>query len=123
VTITVWVILALLILANTFYVAAEFAAVGVRRSRIRRMAEDGNGLARRMLPFVQHPAELDRYVAVSQVGITLSSLIPWSGRPGHCGGGPGALHGHAARARRTYRGKRGRDHRPDCADRDAGAGR
>ena len=74
-TITVWVIIALLILANTFYVAAEFAAVGVRRSRIRRMAEDGNGLARRMLPFVQHPAELDRYVAVSQVGITLSSLI------------------------------------------------
>src|SRR5262245_59793513 len=28
-----------------------------------------------MLPFVQHPAELDRYVAVSQVGITLSSLM------------------------------------------------
>ena len=74
-TITVWVILALLILANAFYVAGEFAAVGVRRSRIRRMAEDGNGLARRLLPFVQHPAELDRYVAVSQVGITLSSLI------------------------------------------------
>lgn len=74
-TITVWVILALLILANTFYVAAEFAAVGVRRSRIRRLADDGSGLAKRMLPFVQHPAELDRYVAVSQVGITLSSLI------------------------------------------------
>ena len=74
-TITVWVILALLILANTFYVAAEFGAVGVRRSRIRRMSEDGNILARRMLPFVQHPADLDRYVAVSQVGITLSSLI------------------------------------------------
>ena len=32
-------------------------------------------LARQLLPFVQHPAELDRYVAVSQVGITLSSLI------------------------------------------------
>ena len=74
-TITVWVIVTLLILANTFYVAGEFAAVGVRRSRIRRMAEDGNGLAQRLLPFVQHPAELDRYVAVSQVGITLSSLI------------------------------------------------
>ena len=74
-TTTVWVIVTLLILANAFYVAGEFAAVGVRRSRIRRMAEDGNGLARRLLPFVQHPAELDRYVAVSQVGITLSSLI------------------------------------------------
>ena len=74
-TITVWAIVALLILANAFYVAGEFAAVGVRRSRVRRLAEDGNGLARRLLPFVQHPAELDRYVAVSQVGITLSSLI------------------------------------------------
>jgi magnesium and cobalt exporter, CNNM family len=75
VTITVWVIVTLLILANAFYVAGEFAAVGVRRSRVRRLAEDGNGLARQLLPFVQHPAELDRYVAVSQVGITLSSLI------------------------------------------------
>ena len=74
-TITVWVILALLILANAFYVAGEFGAVGVRRSRVRRLSDDGNFLARQLLPFVQDPAQLDRYVAVSQVGITLSSLI------------------------------------------------
>jgi len=74
-SITVWIVLALLILANAFYVAGEFAAVGVRRSRVRRLSEDGSFLARRLLPFVQDPAELDRYVAVSQVGITLSSLI------------------------------------------------
>ena len=74
-TITVWVILALLILANAFYVAGEFGAVGVRRSRVRRLSDDGNFLARKLLPFVQDPTELDRYVAVSQVGITLSSLI------------------------------------------------
>jgi CBS domain containing-hemolysin-like protein len=72
---TIWIVLALLILANAFYVAGEFAAVGVRRSRIRRLSEDGNFLARQLQPFVQDPAELDRYVAVSQVGITLSSLI------------------------------------------------
>jgi CBS domain containing-hemolysin-like protein len=74
-SITVWIILALLILANAFYVAGEFGAVGVRRSRVRRLSEDGNFLARKLLPFVQDPAQLDRYVAVSQVGITLSSLI------------------------------------------------
>lgn len=72
---TVGVVLALLVLATAFYVAAEFAAVGVRRSRIRRMSDDGSVLASRLLPFVQQPAELDRYVAVSQVGITLASLI------------------------------------------------
>ena len=74
-SITVWVVLALLILANAFYVAGEFGAVGVRRSRVRRLSEDGNVWARQLLPFVQDPAQLDRYVAVSQVGITLSSLV------------------------------------------------
>jgi CBS domain containing-hemolysin-like protein len=74
-SITVWVVLALLILANAFYVAGEFGAVGVRRSRVRRLSEDGGLLARQLLPFVQDPGQLDRYVAVSQVGITLSSLI------------------------------------------------
>ena len=71
----VWLIIVLLILANAFYVAAEFGAVGVRRSRVRRLSEDGNLWARQLLPHVQNPPDLDRYVAVSQVGITLSSLI------------------------------------------------
>jgi CBS domain containing-hemolysin-like protein len=68
-------IIVLLILLTALYVAAEFAAVGVRRSRLRRLAEDGNSLAARMLPVVEDPAALDRYIAVSQIGITLSSLI------------------------------------------------
>lgn len=70
-----WAIIVLLILLTALYVAAEFAAVGVRRSRLRRLAEDGNALAARMLPVVENPAALDRYIAVSQIGITLSSLI------------------------------------------------
>ena len=74
-SLTVWVGIALLILATALYVAAEFGAVGVRRSRIRRLAEDGNTLAARLLPFIEDPTGLDRYVAVSQVGITLSSLV------------------------------------------------
>ena len=72
---TPFIVSALLILANTLYVAAEFGAVGVRRSRVRRLAEDGNGLARRLLPFVRTPVALDRYVGASQIGITLSSLV------------------------------------------------
>lgn len=70
-----WTIIVLLILLTALYVAAEFAAVGVRRSKLRRLAEDGNPLAARMAPLVEDPAELDRYIAVSQIGITLSSLI------------------------------------------------
>lgn len=71
----VWLIISLLIAANTLYVAGEFAAVGARRSRIRRLAEDGNWLARRLLPHVEDRAALDRYVGTSQIGITLSSLM------------------------------------------------
>lgn len=68
-------VIALLILFTGLYVAAEFAAVSARRSRLRRLAEDGNVLASRILPVLEDPRELDRYIAASQVGITLSSLI------------------------------------------------
>ncbi len=68
-------VILLLILLTGLYVAAEFAAVGARRSRLRRMAEDGHPLAARILPVLEDPRELDRYIAASQVGITLSSLI------------------------------------------------
>ena len=68
-------VILLLIALTALYVAAEFAAVGARRSRLRRLAEDGNPLAARILPVLDVPRELDRYIAASQVGITLSSLI------------------------------------------------
>jgi magnesium and cobalt exporter, CNNM family len=71
----VWVVLAVLIGANALYVAAEFGGVGVRRSRVRRLAEDGGWLAQQLLPYVENPAALDRYVGTSQIGITLSSLM------------------------------------------------
>ena len=72
---TAWVVIALLILLTGLYVAAEFAAVSARRSRLRRLSEDGNLLASRLLPVLEDPRALDRYIAASQVGITLSSLI------------------------------------------------
>ncbi len=70
-----WVVITLLILLTALYVAAEFAAVSARRSRLRRLAEDGHVLAARLLPVLDDPRVLDRYIAASQIGITLSSLI------------------------------------------------
>jgi CBS domain containing-hemolysin-like protein len=64
-----------LLLFNALYVAAEFAAVSVRRSRIHQMASDGNTLAAWLLPVLESPSSLDRYIAACQIGITLSSLI------------------------------------------------
>jgi putative hemolysin len=64
-----------LILVNAIYVAAEFAAVSVRRSRIQQLAADGNPFASWLLPTLESPAALDRYIAACQIGITLSSLV------------------------------------------------
>ena len=60
---------------NALYVGAEFAAVGVRRSRIQKLADEGNPLAAWLLPHIESPAALDRYIAACQIGITLSSLV------------------------------------------------
>ena len=68
-------VIVFLILLTALYVAAEFAVVSARRSRLRRLADDGNILAARVLPVLEDARELDRYIAASQVGITLSSLI------------------------------------------------
>ncbi len=68
-------LIAALILVNAVYVGAEFAAVSVRRSRIQQLAADGNPLASWLLPLIESPAALDRYIAACQIGITLSSLV------------------------------------------------
>jgi putative hemolysin len=74
VLVTAWLTVTLLVLANALYVAAEFAIVGVRRSRVRRLAEDRHVLARLLLPYVDQPAALAQYLSVSQIGITVASL-------------------------------------------------
>lgn len=68
-------VVVLLILVNALYVAAEFSAVAVRRSRVRQLAEDGSRLAALLLPTLEDTRLLDRYIAACQIGITLSSLI------------------------------------------------
>lgn len=64
-----------LIAVNALYVAAEFATVSARRARIEEMADEGSRLARSLLPILKDSAELDRYIAACQIGITLSSLV------------------------------------------------
>jgi CBS domain containing-hemolysin-like protein len=66
---------AVLLLVNAVYVGAEFAAVSVRRSRIRQLASEGHTLAGWLLPYIDSPAALDRYIAACQIGITLASLV------------------------------------------------
>jgi CBS domain containing-hemolysin-like protein len=68
-------IIVALILINALYVGAEFAAVSVRRSRVRQLADAGHPLAAWLLPYIDSPAAVDRYIAACQIGITLSSLI------------------------------------------------
>lgn len=60
---------------NALYVAAEFATVSARKTRISQLAGEGNRLARSLLPIMEDPAALDRYVAACQLGITISSLV------------------------------------------------
>lgn len=68
-------ILVLLISLNALYVLAEFSAVSSRRARLTEMAETGNLSAETILKIVENPNKLDTFVATSQVGITISSLI------------------------------------------------
>lgn len=63
---------------NALYVAAEFATVGSRRSRVQETAEGGSAKANGLLAILQDPTKLDNYVAACQVGITLSSLVAGS---------------------------------------------
>ncbi|MEO8193841.1 MAG: hemolysin family protein [Gemmatimonadales bacterium] len=69
----------LLVAANAFFVAAEFSLVAVRRSRIDEMAESGDRAAKTVQRALTH---LDRYIAGTQLGITLASLaLGWVGEP------------------------------------------
>lgn len=70
-----WVVLALLVAVNALYVAAEFAAVAVQRSSLSALARSGNRRAAGLLSLLEDGAQLDRYIAACQIGITLSSLV------------------------------------------------
>ena len=66
-----------LILINGFFVTAEFAMVGARRTRLREKALEGNRLAKLAEKVIEN---LDEAVAATQLGITISSLlVGWIG--------------------------------------------
>lgn len=68
-----------LILANAFFVGAEFAFVSVRRTRIDQLVEEGNAAARLIRKAMDEPT---RFISSTQLGITLASLgLGWLGEP------------------------------------------
>ncbi|MEW5919181.1 MAG: hemolysin family protein, partial [Gemmatimonadota bacterium] len=68
-----------LVLLNGFFVAAEFALVGSRRSKLAQWAEEGDRGAKNALKAIAH---LDRYISGTQLGITIASLaLGWIGEP------------------------------------------
>ena len=68
-----------LVLANAFFVAAEFALVASRRTRIDAMIAAGDARARTVRQALQ---SLDRTISGTQLGITLASLgLGWIGEP------------------------------------------
>jgi len=66
-----------LVLANGFFVASEFALVTVRRSRMAALVADGNRAARTVMRIIEN---LTAYISAFQLGITLASLaLGWIG--------------------------------------------
>lgn len=68
-------VIGVMVAFNALYVAAEFATVGSRRSRVQEDAAAGSSLATRLLAILAEPRRLDAYVAACQIGITISSLV------------------------------------------------
>ncbi len=69
----------LLVAVNAFFVAAEFAFVRVRQTRIMELVEDGNRSARTAQTLL---TRLDTYLSGTQLGVTLASLaLGYIGEP------------------------------------------
>lgn len=68
-----------LVALNGFFVAAEFALVAIRKTRVEELVNQGVRGSRAVLSAVEH---LDRTIAATQLGITLASLaLGWVGEP------------------------------------------
>jgi CBS domain containing-hemolysin-like protein len=65
------VAVAVLVLLNGFFVAAEYALVTVRRTRLQELSEEGNRRAKQVLGLTAVPP---RFIAAMQLGVTVTSL-------------------------------------------------
>jgi CBS domain containing-hemolysin-like protein len=65
------VAVAALVLLNGFFVAAEYALVTVRRTRLQEMVAEGNRRAKQVLGLTAVPP---RFIAAMQLGVTVTSL-------------------------------------------------
>src|SRR5437763_8161554 len=73
------VVTLVMVLANAFFVAAEFAFVKIRPTRLQQLAREGRVRARLLLGIT---SQLPAYLSASQLGITLASLVlGWVGEP------------------------------------------
>ncbi len=73
------VLVFILVLINGFFVAAEFSLVSVRKTRIAERVARGDNNARAVQKATENP---DRFIAATQLGITLASLgLGWIGEP------------------------------------------
>ncbi len=68
------VVILVLVVVNGVFVAAEFALVGARRSRLATLAEAGSRPARWLVAVFNRPTGKDGYIAIAQLGITLASI-------------------------------------------------
>lgn len=73
------IVVAVFILANAFFVAAEFALVSVRETRIEQLLAQGRAGARAVL-HLKH--SIDEFLPAVQFGVTLAALaLGWIGEP------------------------------------------
>jgi CBS domain containing-hemolysin-like protein len=73
------VAIAVFVLSNGFFVAAEFSLISVRRTRIAELVARGEAGADAVQQAIENP---DRVIAATQLGITISSLaLGWAGEP------------------------------------------
>jgi len=71
---TVALVIAALLVANALFVAAEFALIGTPRATIDNQAARGDIAAERVKHLLDSPAAQDRFLATSQIGISLASI-------------------------------------------------
>ena len=65
-------LLIILVLVNGFFAASEIAVITLNDNKIRKMAEEGNKKAKRVLKLTQNSS---RFLSTIQIGVTLAGFL------------------------------------------------